>query len=453
MTVHTFTPKPKNSQALEWSEWDTWKALECERTAAIQHETGIDAESALLLCRFRSRDGGRALLTDEQRRFCEALEQRLAVAKAERVVSGAPYARPAPGAPQPTPTPPAALTYVQIARDPVPKREWAVHNRIPARNVTLLSGEGAIGKSLLALHLSVAAVLARDWIGTMPEPGHVIYLSCEDDDDEIRRRLEALATHYGTTRTEIEKRLHVISLAGKDAVLASFDHAGRIQPTPLFEQIRKDALALYSLRLIMIDTAADVFAGKENDRAQTRQFITLLRGLAIETGAAVVLLAHPSLTGIATGTGLSGNTAWHNSVRARMYMKTPDDVQDDELRVLEVRKNNYGPKAETILLRYKNGVYVPEPHTGTLEALAAQQKDDERFLALLDRFTEQNQIVTASTGGLYAPKRFADHPDANGTTSKAFAKAMQRLLDAGKIKIASEQDGPPSKRKKILVRV
>src|SRR5262249_51712343 len=63
----------------------------------------------------------------------------------------------------------------------------------------------------------------------------------------------------------------VLSLAGKDAVLASFDHAGRIQPTPLFEQIRKDALALERLRLIILDTSADVFGGREVERLHTHR--------------------------------------------------------------------------------------------------------------------------------------------------------------------------------------
>jgi RecA-family ATPase len=49
---------------------------------------------------------------------------------------------------------------------------------------------------------------------------------------------------------------------------------------------------------IGIDTSADVFAGNENDRAQVRQFISLLRKLAIVANGSIVLLSHPSLTGI-----------------------------------------------------------------------------------------------------------------------------------------------------------
>jgi hypothetical protein len=44
----------------------------------------------------------------------------------------------------------AELRYTDITRDPIPPREWAVPDRIPARN---LSGEGAVGKSILLLQL------------------------------------------------------------------------------------------------------------------------------------------------------------------------------------------------------------------------------------------------------------------------------------------------------------
>jgi hypothetical protein len=44
-----------------------------------------------------------------------------------------------------------------------------------------------------------------------------------------------------------------------------------------------------------IDTSADVFGGDEISRTQVRQFVGLLRGIAIRQRLSVVLLAHPSL--------------------------------------------------------------------------------------------------------------------------------------------------------------
>jgi RecA-family ATPase len=346
-----------------------------------------------------------------------------------------------------------ALHYVDIAREPIPPRAWAVPERVPASNVTLLSGPGAIGKSLLLLQLSAAHVLGRDWIGTLPERGPVLYVGCEDDADEVCRRLEDIAVNYGVTRRDMTVAgLSILSLAGKDAVLGAADRHGHMCATPLFEQIKRDAVSIRP-KLIVLDTAADTFAGNENDRAQTRQFITQLRGLAIESGAAVILASHPSLTGIATDTGLSGNTAWHNSVRARMYLKPASDLDDPALRLLEVKKNNYGPNSETILLRWRNGVFGPEPRAGSLERKADDNKVDGVFLDLLRRFAKQDRNVTDKPGSTYAPAIFAPEPEAKDAKigKRALAEAMRRLFFANRIRVIKE--GPPSKLRTRLVEV
>jgi RecA-family ATPase len=348
-------------------------------------------------------------------------------------------------APEPK-TPPFA--YVDLATDPIPARAWAVApDRIPAGAVTLFSGHGAIGKSLLVLQLCAATVLGRDWVTMLPEHGPALYFSAEEDGDEICRRLERIAAHYGTTRTELrDAGLWAVSRAGADAILAAPDRNGLVKPTPMFEQLRTDATNVRP-KLIVIDTAADVFAGNEIDRSQTRQFITLLRGLAMQTGAALILLSHPSLTGLKSASGLSGSTAWHNSVRARMYLaavKAKDDEDDDddsgaELRKLEFLKNNYGPSGAAVVLRWRDGVFAPEPVAGSIDAMAAAFKADEMFLTLLRRFDAEGRTVSHKGSANHAPSVFAkeDAAKAEGIKSKALAAAMSRLFVAGRLRVTT----------------
>jgi hypothetical protein len=97
--------------------------------------------------------------------------------------------------PTPSPSPPPPLPFINVTAwhdQPVPEREWAVRDRIPHANVSLFSGEGAIGKSIVSLHLAVAHVLGRDWLGSMPEPGPVLVIACEDDDAELHPVLHVL---------------------------------------------------------------------------------------------------------------------------------------------------------------------------------------------------------------------------------------------------------------------
>ena len=52
----------------------------------------------------------------------------------------------------------------------IPPREWLAAERLPARDITLLTGDGGTGKSLLALQLAVARAIGSEWLGTMIEP-------------------------------------------------------------------------------------------------------------------------------------------------------------------------------------------------------------------------------------------------------------------------------------------
>jgi RecA-family ATPase len=350
--------------------------------------------------------------------------------------------------------PAGPLSYIDIAREPIPPRRWFVHEKIPDRNVTLFSGEGGRGKSLLAKQLSAATVLARDWIGTLPEPGPVIYLNYEDDDDEICHRLTAIADHHNVSRKALTDDLHIVSLVGQDAPLATFDRStGAMSPTPLFDRLHNDAVR-FQPKLIVLDSSADVFPGNEIDRRQTRQFVTLLRRLSIEAKAATILISHPSLAGIASGSGLSGTTAWHNSTRARAYLKAlneEDGKESSDLRVLEFKKANYGPISESIVLRWRNGLYLPEPRAGSLEQLATNAKVDDLFLDLLRKLTKQGRNVSHHSGTTYAPTVFEPEAEAKAAkvTRKQFAESVIRLLDANKIKI--ETSGPLSHRRSRLV--
>jgi RecA-family ATPase len=362
----------------------------------------------------------------------------------------APAPTPAPTpAPAPTPLPP--LPFLNITAwhgQPVPDREWCVMDRIPMRNVTLFSGEGAIGKSIVALQLSVAHVLGRDWLRSLPEPGPALVVACEDDADELHRRISLILDHCAATFADLEQ-LHLLSLAGQDALLATPDRTGIIRPTPLFDRLSQAACDVRP-KLIVLDNSADMFGGGENDRAQVRQFIGILRGLAIAANAGVLLTSHPSLTGMNTGTGLSGSTAWHASVRSRLYMKRAttdkDEEPDPNLRVIEVMKNNYGPVGETITVRWNSGVFLPVAGVNSLEKIAAERKVDEAFQSNIVQFTRQGRNVSHKPNApSYAPTEFAKEEEAKkaGMRKPDFEAAMRRLLAAGKIKV--EAYGPPSR--------
>jgi RecA-family ATPase len=339
----------------------------------------------------------------------------------------------------------APLTWIDMtAWDsmPVPQRQWLIDSRIPIRQPTLFSGEGAVGKSLLTKYLLAATALGRDWLGTIPEMGPAWYLGAEDDERELHIRMADILRHFGVSFADlIEAGFRMKSLFGEDAVLGAPNRSSIIEPTQLYHQLYEQA-ADEKPRCIALDASADVFAGDEVNRSQTRQFVGLLRKLAGACDGAVILLSHPSLTGINSGSGISGSTAWHNSVRARMYLTSPKpeagEQPDSDLRELAFKKNNYGPVGDSIFLRWKDGLFLPEAGLSSLDVAAAEQKADDVFLKLLARFTASGQNVShKAQPANYAPRLFAKEPEAKQLLRPkvALEQAMQRLFREQRIHV------------------
>ena len=335
---------------------------------------------------------------------------------------------------------------------PIPSRRWLVEGWIPDRAVTLLGGDGGVGKSLLTLQLMAGVALGRDWLGVPVEQRKTFAMFCEDDEIEVHIRCKAVLEGFGATFANAGGMAWA-ARSGLENVLMSFPSSGNDpgKPTRIYHELRRRVLS-FGARLVIVDTVADTFGGNENFRSQVRGFVGMLRNLANEIDGAVVLTAHPSVAGQQTGTGLSGSTAWNNSVRSRLYLTRPpgkDGEGDPDARVLKRMKSNYAGIGDEIKMTWRNGVLVPESVPGTLDRMATNAKADRQFLDYLGRLTAQGEAVTSHTSPSYAPtimsKRFAEE----GARKSELEKAMARLLNSGKIRV--EEDGPASKKRRRLV--
>jgi RecA-family ATPase len=333
--------------------------------------------------------------------------------------------------------------------EPIPERQWGIHNRVPLNQAGLFSGEGGTGKSIIELHKNVAHVAGKDWLGSLPEKGPAFYIGAEDEDSEIHIRLAAIAKHCGVTFAElIRGGLHVLPLLGQDATLCFASKSGRVETTDLYKQLYQSAGDIKP-KNISIDTLSRAFAGAENDRVQVYGFASHMQALAMVAGGSVTILSHPSLSGINSGSGISGSTAWHGAFRFRQYLTgiKPEagEQPDTDLRQLEFRKNQYGPLGETIVLRYRNGLFLPLPGVPSLEKAAQEANADDVFLDLLRRFTRENRNASDKVSPAYAPAVFVREEEAKraGLNGKQLEAAMRRLFASGKI--WNEPCGKPSR--------
>lgn len=355
-----------------------------------------------------------------------------------------------------TPDQPKPLTFVDPTTwqdKPVPEREWFVPDRIPAAQVTLFSGDGAAGKTTIALDLAVACVCGGQWLGALiARPGPAIVYTGEEEEREAHFRLAQVLRERGLTFADLKGRLHLKCMPGEDSTFGEL-RGNEIAGTPLWQSLER---AIEEIRpsFVMIEAATDVFGGDERNRRHASQFVRLLRRPAIKTRAALMLLSHPSQSGRREGTGESGSTQWHNSVRSRLYLKSLTDTGDggsySAERVLEFKKLNQGPLSDPIKLRWKEGVYVPIGTPSTTERAAAEASVDDAFLSCLDTAAAQGLVVSHAEARNYAPKHFEGWAQAKGFRKDALGLALKRLLSAGRVRVVT--DGPPSRQRAKLVR-
>ena len=165
--------------------------------------------------------------------------------------------------------------------------------------------------------------------------------------------------------------------------------------------------------------------------------------------------AHPSLTGIATKSGMSGSTAWNNAVRSRLYLTRPetdDDVKPDEIeRVLVRKKANYARADDSIKMLWKDGVFAPVDSPQGVFFGMASRNAETAFLDGLDAMTRAGRKLSDSRhSSTHAPKVILK-THGRGFRLNDMVGAMERLFADGKIKM--QDYGRPSAPRHHIVRV
>ena len=150
-----------------------------------------------------------------------------------------------------------------------------------------------------------------------------------------------------------------------------------------------------------------------------------MQALAKVANGAVTVLSHPSLAGIASGSGISGSTAWHGAFRFRMYLTSakPEagEQPDGDLRELQFRK-----KEQATLI--------------TKSLISVGKKLEARG----------QELSPAQTSHSYAPTVVAKQPEAKGIKKTELVAALERLIDRGRVSVEVLKAG--TARQKSVVR-
>lgn len=317
--------------------------------------------------------------------------------------------------PEPALDPIVAIDWVALADRNPPERVFIVPGWLAPGHVTMLSAEGGGGKTTLAVQLCMSAALGRPWLGIETAHATAMMLAAEDDDDELHRKVVRYAGFMAVRKAELAGRLFLQGRVGMPNMLLAHPKGKPPEPLPLLGHIEEQAKAA-GVRLIVIDNAAQFFAGEENARAEVTAFVNALAGIARRLQAAVLLLAHPPKN----GADYSGSTAWHASVRCLWTLRRALEIDEDgadlsDVLVLCRVKSNYAKPGEEIRLRWVDGILrLADEPVSAMDVAFARQNAQATFLKALDELTTQGRSTSHDRrAGNYAPKLMVEAGLAN----------------------------------------
>ena len=281
-----------------------------------------------------------------------------------------------------------ALDYIQRAKplelvDGVPDRYWQgwlVENWLPRNCVAMLTGDGGVGKSRLALQLAWALSGDGQWLGEaglMPPSGAdygmgfeplgpttVVYATWEDSPEQIRGRLFWLEQ---TGKVGNGQNFKIADMRARGHLWASSQHKAVPGLTSAGEALRL-TIEEHNARLVVIDTLGVANGASEIDRAQVGAFFADWAAWADDNDCTVLLIAHPPKT---PGVAYSGSTGILGGVRAMWTIdRVRRDCQGDcgtprnckcepayAYRLVNA-KQNYSQTTGSIWLTNHNGVWT-----------------------------------------------------------------------------------------------
>lgn len=162
-------------------------------------------------------------------------------------------------------------TAPELLSGPLKSTEWIVEGILPAGNVSGLSGPPGTGKSLLAQQLATFISLGRSFCGLEVTKGPALYLTVEDDLNQLHKRQRDINNAFHIYDNELSE-LHLASAKGRDMMLINVDHNNLLTRLPNFHAL-DEAIGKYGLSFVALDLLPDLWNGNEIVRVQVNAFI------------------------------------------------------------------------------------------------------------------------------------------------------------------------------------
>lgn len=320
---------------------------------------------------------------------------------------------------------------------------YFVDKWLPQGEVTLLSGHGGGGKSFVALSLAVHIALGINFGDLEVTQGIVYFLSAEDRQATLNRRLDPICAHL---KHSDGSQVTVAHLQGRLFICDTTKEVKR----SLYAKEKTEGLAKFAKHVkhvgasvTFIDNASNAFTGNEIDRNEVTNFLQALQLYVGGDTGSVVLIAHIS-KGAASGTAIedySGSTAWHNGVRSRLSLIPGEDVPNKpKAFTVEQRKATHSESAKPLTMVWDNGTFVPLT-VEDLEIKTTARKEDEIndlkqqvFACLVEVLGAGIEVSAAGGGETMAHKTLIKYSNlAKETKGLAVQEVLKLLVLDGSI--------------------
>jgi AAA domain len=248
---------------------------------------------------------------------------------------------------------------ISINMRPQEPRDWVLQEILLAGKALVLGGLGGVSKTQLAIHTAVHVALGERFMGKEVASGNVLLILAEEDQQEISRRISAIARKRAFTEAQIaqvENRIRGFGLVGQDARLTVQQKGGLIE-TGFADRVIAAAQEMGGVRLIVLDHLALIHGGDFNAREDAALTMRVVNHVAKETGAAVMVLAHTPKSAAdkeaSDASMVAGSTAFVDQARGALVLAAMRKEEAKRYGISEderheyvsaaVVKNNYGP--------------------------------------------------------------------------------------------------------------
>lgn len=350
-------------------------------------------------------------------------------------------------------------TAARLFQGAPPPVRWLVQGIFPLGVPAVLASPPGIGKSFMALGLAAKVAERPDpecpslaFGGIVRCHGRAVYVSAEDDEPELHRRL------YNLCGMAMPERLHVLSLpnVGHFGIIEADRQTRGYRPTAAWRELAEEIRELAELRLVVLDTLQALTIGDTNTAEAVQPLMNEAAALATTTGATVLLIHHVAKgstkeirSALDAAEAIRGSGAVVGSTRAAYVLWPPADggravcetlgEPFEENRVafgMVAKTNGEARRDRTVFLRDERGIL--RDRTQQYQALSGGNPDSMQaeLLHTIRTAWSAGQAFAASAAGhngMHA-RRF-ELPEAfHDKTRQWFDEQTGRLLGDGNIK-------------------